>query len=81
MTRNGTGGRIGEYERLRNLDWEPKSVRFEDTDRWARGRVVAALAAGERLPEGLESWRLQRVLDGLARDGLVVLDASGLRLP
>jgi len=56
-------------------------VRFEDTDRWARGRVVAALAAGERLPEGLESWRLQRVLDGLARDGLVVLDASGLRLP
>ncbi|HYT39333.1 MAG TPA: hypothetical protein VEN99_07475, partial [Acidimicrobiia bacterium] len=31
MSANGTGGRIGEYERLRNLDWEPKSVRFEDT--------------------------------------------------
>ncbi len=24
--------------------------RFEDTDRWARGRVVAALLAGEPLP-------------------------------
>jgi len=58
-----------------------RRARFEDTDRWARGRVVAALAAGERLPDGLESGRLQRVLDGLARDGLVVLDASGLRLP
>jgi A/G-specific adenine glycosylase len=56
-------------------------VRFEDTDRWARGRVVAALAAGEPLPDGMESGRLKRVLDGLARDGLVVLDASGLRLP
>jgi A/G-specific adenine glycosylase len=56
-------------------------VRFEDTDRWARGRVVAALAAGERLPDGLESGRLERVLDGLVRDGLVVRDASGVRLP
>jgi A/G-specific adenine glycosylase len=55
--------------------------RFEDTDRWARGRVVAALAAGEPLPEGLESGRLERVLAGLQRDGLVVQDASGLRLP
>ena len=26
------------------------AVRFEDTDRWVRGRVVAALAAGEELP-------------------------------
>jgi len=55
--------------------------RFEDTDRWARGRVVAALAAAEPLPEGLESGRLERVLRGLKRDGLVVEDASGLRLP
>jgi len=55
--------------------------RFEETDRWARGRVVAALAAGEPLPEGLESGRLARVVSGLKRDGLVVEDASGLRLP
>ena len=29
--RTRAGGRIGEYERLRNLDWEPKSVKLEDT--------------------------------------------------
>ena len=29
--------------------------RFEDTDRWARGRVVAALLAGEALPESTGS--------------------------
>jgi A/G-specific adenine glycosylase len=56
-------------------------VRFEDTDRFVRGRVVAALAAGEPLPEGLESGRLERALAGLERDGLVFRDASGLRLP
>jgi A/G-specific adenine glycosylase len=56
-------------------------VRFEDTDRFVRGRVVAALAAGAPVPEGLESGRLERVLAGLERDGLVFRDASGLRLP
>ena len=55
--------------------------RFENTDRYARGRVVAALAEGEPLPVGLDSGRLRRVLAGLMRDGLVVMDASGLRLP
>jgi A/G-specific adenine glycosylase len=55
-------------------------VRFEDTDRWARGRVVAALAAGTELPE-MEPERLERALAGLARDGLVVLAADGPRLP
>lgn len=57
-------------------------VRFEDTDRFARGRVVAALAAGEPLPQGLGDERLERALAGLERDGLVVRDASGAaRLP
>ena len=50
--------------------------RFEDTDRWARGRVVAALLAGEPLPP-LAPERRARVLSGLARDGLIVLDAAG----
>jgi A/G-specific adenine glycosylase len=50
--------------------------RFEDTDRYARGRVVAALLAGEPLP-ALPSERLERALAGLAADGLVVRDASG----
>jgi A/G-specific adenine glycosylase len=57
-----------------------RAVRFEDTDRWARGRVVAALAAGEAPPD-LEPERYERVVGGLERDGLVVRDASGLRLP
>jgi A/G-specific adenine glycosylase len=57
-------------------------ARFHETDRWARGRVVAALVAREPLPEGLDGPRRARVLDGLERDGLVVQGADGsLRLP
>jgi A/G-specific adenine glycosylase len=56
--------------------------RFEDSDRFARGRVVAALAAGEPLPPGLGEARLARALDALARDGLVVrLPDGAARLP
>ena len=51
--------------------------RFEDTNRWARGRVVASLAAGEGLPPDVSPARLARALAGLERDGLVVRDASG----
>jgi A/G-specific adenine glycosylase len=50
--------------------------RFEETDRYARGRIVAALLAGAALPP-LEPERLERALDGLARDGLIVRDAAG----
>jgi A/G-specific adenine glycosylase len=50
--------------------------RFEDTDRYARGRIVAALLAGEALPP-LAPARLERALAGLARDGLVVRDETG----
>ena len=56
-------------------------VRFEDTDRYVRGRVVAALVAGDGLPGGIEPGRLERALDGLARDGLVVRDGAAVRLP
>jgi A/G-specific adenine glycosylase len=45
--------------------------RFEDTNRWVRGRVVAALAAGEGLPQGIAADRLEPALEGLVRDGLV----------
>jgi A/G-specific adenine glycosylase len=51
------------------------SVRFEDTDRWARGRVIASLLAGEPFP--LAGERLERALRGLERDGLIVRDAAG----
>ena len=54
-------------------------VRFEDTDRWVRGRVVAALAAGEELP-AVEPARLERALTGLVRDGLVQRDGPVVRL-
>ena len=50
--------------------------RFEDTDRFARGRIVAALLAGAPLPD-LAPERLERALAGLARDGLIVRDAAG----
>jgi A/G-specific adenine glycosylase len=50
-------------------------VRFEDTDRWARGRIVAALLAGEELPVSGE--RRERALAGLERDGLVVRGPDG----
>lgn len=56
-------------------------VRFEDTDRYVRGRIVAALVAGTGLPDGIEAERLERALAGLVRDGLVVRDAGAVRLP
>ena len=55
-------------------------VRFEDTDRFVRGRVVAALAAGDALPE-VDPQRLRRALDGLERDGLIERSGTRVRLP
>ena len=56
-------------------------MRFEDTDRWARGRVLAALVHGEPLP-ALEAARHERALAGLERDGLIVrADDGAARLP
>jgi A/G-specific adenine glycosylase len=52
------------------------AVRFEDTDRWARGRVIAALVGGTALPE-LGPERRERVLAGLERDGLVARGRDG----
>ena len=55
-------------------------VKFEDTDRYARGRIVAALLAGEPVP--FTGERRERALAGLQRDGLIVRDSSGRpRLP
>ena len=54
----------------------PPRPRFEDTDRYVRGRIVAALLAGEPLP-ALAPARIERALTGLARDGLIVRDAAG----
>jgi A/G-specific adenine glycosylase len=51
--------------------------RFEDSDRWARGRIVAALLAGGPPPEKLTAERRERALAGLERDGLVVRGPDG----
>lgn len=57
-------------------------LRFEDTDRYVRGRIVAALAAGHPLPAEVGPERLERAVAGLERDGLVVVDEGGaVRLP
>jgi A/G-specific adenine glycosylase len=58
----------------------PRQARFEDTDRWVRGRVMAALAVGQPLPE-VPDQRLRRALDGLERDGLIERLSDGVRLP
>jgi A/G-specific adenine glycosylase len=58
-----------------------KQSRFEDTDRFVRGRLLAALVAGEA-PDG--DWspeRHERAVAGLVRDGLVVEESGSLRLP
>ena len=51
--------------------------RFEDSDRWARGRIVAALLSGAPLPAGLTAERRERALAALERDGLVVRRRDG----
>ncbi len=55
--------------------------RWEETDRWVRGRVVAALAGAEPWPAGVGEERLERALAGLERDGLVVRAGGRPRLP
>jgi A/G-specific adenine glycosylase len=55
------------------------SERFEDSDRYARGRIIAALLAGEAVP--FDGERRERALAGLERDGLIVRDADAVRLP
>ena len=57
-----------------------KRERFEDTNRWVRGRVVAALAAGEGMPDGIAPERLERAVQGLVRDGLIRQVAGGFAL-
>jgi A/G-specific adenine glycosylase len=55
--------------------------RFEDSNRFVRGRVIAALAAGEPLPEDIAAERLERAVAGLVADGLVQGSGGSLSLP
>jgi A/G-specific adenine glycosylase len=57
-----------------------RGERFEDTTRYARGRVLAALLHGT--PDGLADERRDAAVAALERDGLVVRGPDGLaRLP
>jgi A/G-specific adenine glycosylase len=59
----------------------PRAQPFETTDRWARGRLLAALVAAEPAP-AMAAPRRERALAGLARDGLVERGPDGEpRLP
>jgi A/G-specific adenine glycosylase len=53
---------------------------FAQTERYARGRVLAALAGREDWPAQLAPDRIERALDGLVRDGLAVRDGDRARL-
>jgi A/G-specific adenine glycosylase len=67
-----SGSRAGRERRT--------AERFEDSNRWVRGRIVAALAAGRGLPGDIAPERLARALAGLERDGLVGRSAGRLTL-
>ncbi len=73
-----SAGRVGAASRAGG-GGRPRE-RFEDSNRWVRGRIVAALAAGEALPSGVAPERLERAVEGLVRDGLVRRDGGGLSL-
>jgi A/G-specific adenine glycosylase len=53
---------------------------FVQTERYARGRVLAALAGREEWPGQLAPERIERALAGLVRDGLAVRDGDRARL-
>jgi A/G-specific adenine glycosylase len=57
-----------------------KRERFEDTDRWLRGRIVAAALAGDPLPSA-EPARLARLLDALTEEGLIARGPGGVTAP
>ena len=72
----GSSGRVTAPQPRRR-----ERQRFEDTDRWVRGRIVATLAESGALPGGIDPDRLERALAGLERDGLVVRDGGRVSLP
>ena len=58
----------------------PRDCKLHEGQRGAcfvRGRIVAALARDEPWPDAVDAVRIERALDGLVRDGLVVRTAAG----
>ena len=64
-----------------------RQARFEGSDRQARGRLLKRLGQGavrvDDVPEivGRESQVARKVVEGLVRDGLCVLEGNSIRLP
>jgi len=64
-----------------------RQARFEGSDRQARGRLLKRLGQGavrvDDVPEivGRESHVARKVVEGLVRDGLCVLEGNSIRLP
>jgi A/G-specific adenine glycosylase len=58
----------------------PPGLRFEETNRWVRGQVVQALAAGRTPDEQIPADRLRQAVEGLERDGIVERVGAQIRL-
>ena len=71
-----SSGRVAPAPRRRE-----GAPRFEETDRYVRGRVVAAAATGEPLPAGIDSARVDRAVAALVAEGLVVEEGGRVSLP
>jgi len=63
-------GRVGRGARARAAPGRG-TPRWEQTNRWVRGRIVAALARGDALPADIPDERVEPALEGLVGDGLV----------
>lgn len=84
---SGTVDPAAERELRRTAKATTEPRRFEDTQRYVRGRIVAALVEhgpidratlGAAVPAGIASERLAAALVGLVSDGLVVEGPVGL---
>lgn len=71
----------GNPDLTKPLSRSRKQPRFEETDRFVRGRIIAALAEEKPLPKQIDPERLQRAIRSLERDGLIVCDGETISLP
>ena len=71
------GGHLAPDPAVGSAGVSARQAPYEGSDRQARGRVLAALQAGERRVGDFD----ERIVAGLAVDGLVAIDGSTVRLP
>lgn len=75
-------GAVGDFR------YKKPQKKFRGSDRYWRGRLLAAVARGERSALGgacsgvtISQQRLRRITEGMIRDGLLVRRGSALTLP